>query len=64
MKTYNITLARAETRIITMQIKAADHETANDIAHDMLDDIDFDAGRPVHAEDWVQDVELLERVSG
>lgn len=59
MKTYNITLARAETRIVTMQIQADDHAAANNIARDMLDDIDFDDGQPVHAEDWVQEVEQV-----
>jgi argininosuccinate lyase len=57
MKTYTVTLARAETRIITMQVQAADHEAADEMAEKFLrEGIDFRDGHAVHAEEWVQDV--------
>lgn len=59
MKTYQITLARSETRVVIVEIEAENEDTAEDIARDMLDDTDFDEGRAVHAEEWIQDTECM-----
>ena len=59
MKTYQITLARNETRVVIVEIEAENAEAAEDIAHEMLDDTDFDEGRAVHADEWIQDTECI-----
>ena len=56
MKTFIVTLARSETRIVTRRIKAISEDVARDIANDMLGDIDFHDGRAVDADDWVQEI--------
>lgn len=59
MKTYQITLARNETRVIIVEIKAENEAAAEDIARDMLDDTDFRYGEAVHDEEWIQDTECI-----
>lgn len=59
MKTYQITLARNETRVIIVEIEAEDEAAAEDIARDMLDDTDFRDGEAVHDEQWIQDTECI-----
>jgi hypothetical protein len=59
MKTYQITLARSETRVVIVEIEAENEDAAEDIARDMLDDTDFDEGRAVHSDEWIQDTECM-----
>jgi len=59
MKTYQITLARNETRVVIVEIEAENENAAEDIARDMLDDTDFHDGKAVHAEEWIQDTKCM-----
>jgi hypothetical protein len=56
MKTYEIILAREEIRTVTIQIEAKDEEEAQELAHDILTDTEFNNGRHVHGDQWVQEV--------
>ena len=59
MKTYRITLARSEIRVVIVEIEAENEDAAEDIARDMLDDTDFYEGRAVDADAWIQDTECI-----
>jgi hypothetical protein len=59
MKTYQITLACSEIRVVIVEIEAENENAAEHIARDMLDDTDFRDGKAVHAEAWIQDTECM-----
>lgn len=59
MKTYQITLARNETRVVIVEIEADNEEAAETIAHEMLGNTDFDEGKAVYADEWIQDTECI-----
>ena len=59
MKTYEIILAREEIRTITLNIQADNKEDAEEIAQDILLDTDFNNGRHVHGDQWVQEVNAI-----
>lgn len=63
MKTYNVTMARQENRIIIYTVTAEDEDAAEEQARELFDEEDFDNMRTVVADEWVQQVEECEGLS-
>jgi hypothetical protein len=63
MKTYQITLARNETRVVIVNVEAATESEAEDIAHELLEDTDFSDAETVYGEEWIQDTQLKAEVT-
>ena len=54
MKTYEVTMARQENRIIVYTVTAEDEDAAEEQARELFDEEDFDNMRTVVADEWVQ----------
>lgn len=63
MKTYEVTMARQENRIIVYTITAEDEDAAEEKARELFDEEDFDNMRTVVADEWVQQVDECEGLS-
>ena len=63
MKTYSVTMARQENRIIVYTVTAEDEDAAEEQARELFDEEDFDNMRTVVADEWVQQVEECEGLS-
>ena len=63
MKTYEVTMARQENRIIVYNITAEDEDAAEEQARELFDEEDFDNMRTVVTDEWVQQVSECEGLS-
>lgn len=63
MKTYSVTMARQENRIIVYEVQAENQDDAEEKAYELFSDEDFDNMRTVVADEWVQQVEECEGLS-
>lgn len=63
MKTYQVTMARQENRIVVYEVQAQDESEAESLAYELFDEEDFDSMKTVHAEEWCQQVDEVEGVS-
>lgn len=63
MKTYQVTMARQENRIIVYEVQAKDESEAESLAWELLDEENFDNMKTVHADEWCQQMEECEGLS-
>lgn len=63
MKTYQVTMARQENRIVVYEVQAQDESEAESLAWELFDEDYFDSMETVHAEEWCQQVDEVEGVS-
>jgi len=63
MKTYEVTMARQENRIVVYTITAEDEDAAEEQALELFHEEDFDTMRTVVADEWVQQVSECEGLS-
>ena len=59
MNKYRVTIARLETRVYHLEIEAESEEAANCEAWEEWESDDPGEGECVHAEEWLQDMEVL-----
>jgi hypothetical protein len=63
MKTYNVTMARQENRIIVYTVTAEDEDAAEEQARELFDEEDFDNMKTVAADEWCQQVDECKGLS-
>lgn len=61
MNKYRVSIARLETRVYYFDIEAENEEAAKyETWEAWADGEDFGEGDSVHAEEWLQDIKLIE----
>jgi len=60
MRKFEVTMARAETRVWVYEIEAEDEDEAKDRAEELFEDAVWSEGKAVHAEEFENGIEEIE----
>lgn len=63
MKTYSVTMARQENRIVVYEVQAEDQSEAESLAWELFDEEDFNDMKTVVSDEWCQQVDECEGLS-
>ena len=60
MKKFEVTMARAETRVWVYEIEAEDEDEAKEMAEELFEDAEWSEGKAVYAEEFENGITEIE----